>query len=306
TAAEDIVLWDVATQTKLARLTHDREVWGMAFSPDSKWLVSSHEDGALIVWDVAERERVANFNEHNAPVRSVAFSRDGKRLASASEDRSIIVWGVGSGEKQATLIGHETRVTALAFSPDAKQLASTDQDGVTILWDLESRQPRWQFDGLVLNLSTHRREKWSAYCLDFSPDGRFIATSVGVLDTSDGRLLIETRDVIALAKSQGLTGPDSPASVYGVAFSPDGKRVAFAITDAQFIYVLDTERWQMVESLTLTSVLPASLSFSPDGRYLAAGDSGGAVLLLEASPLRERTVLGRHSARVKSVAFSPD
>jgi len=306
TAAEDIVLWDVATQTKLARLTHDREVWGMAFSPDSKWLVSSHEDGALIVWDVAERERVANFNEHNAPVRSVAFSRDGKRLASASEDRSIIVWGVGSGEKQATLIGHETRVTALAFSPDAKQLASTDQDGVTILWDLESRQPRWQFDGLVLNLSTHRREKWSAYCLDFSPDGRFIATSVGVLDTSDGRLLIETRDVIALAKSQGLTGPDSPASVYGVAFSPDGERVAFAITDAQFIYVLDTERWQMVESLTLTSVLPASLSFSPDGRYLAAGDSGGGVLLLEASPLRERTVLGRHSARVKSVAFSPD
>ncbi len=305
-AAEDIVLWDVATQTKLARLTHDREVWGLAFSPDGKWLVSSHEDGGLMLWDAAEREPVANFNEHSAAVRSLVFSPDGKRLASASEDRSIIVWLVESGEKEATLIEHDTRVTALTFSPDGKQLASADQDGVTILWDIESRQPRWRFDGMYFDDFYQKRVRWPSYCLAFSPDGRFIASSSGVLDSASGRLMIETDDVVALAKRQGLTSPESPAAVYGAAFSPSGERVAFAVTDARFIYVLDTETWQLVESLTLKSALPNSLSFSPDGRYLAAGEIGGEVLLLEANPLREIAVLGRHSARVKSIDFSPD
>ena len=306
TAAEDIVLWDAATQTKRARMTHDREVWGLAFSPDGKWLVSSHEDGALMLWDAAEREPVANFNEHSAAVRSLAFSPDGKRLASASEDRSIIVWLVESGEKEATLIEHDTRVTALTFSPDGNQLASADQDGVTILWDIDRRQPLWKFDGTYFDDFYQRRERGPAYCLAFSPDGRFIATSLGVLDSAAGRLLIETDNVVAVAKSQGLTSPDSPASIYGAAFSPGSERVAFAMTDARFIYVLDTEAWQLVDSFEFGSALPHSLRFSPDGNYVAAGELGGAVLLLETSPLRELAVLGRHSARVKSIDFSPD
>lgn len=305
-AAEDIVLWDVATQTKLARLTHDREVWGLAFSPDGKWLVSSHEDGALMLWDAAEREPVANFNEHSAAVRSLVFSPDGKQLASASEDRSIIVWLVESGEKEATLIGHDTRVTALTFSPDGKQLASADQDGVTILWDIESRQPRWKFGGMYFDDYYQEGMRWPAYCLAFSPNGRFIAASIGVLDSASGTLLIETDDVVALAKREGLTSSDSPTTVYGAAFSPSGERAAFAIPDARFIFVLDTETWQLVDSLKLSSALPNSLRFSPDGKHLAAGESGGGVLLLEPSPLREVAVLGRHSARVKSIDFSPD
>jgi WD40 repeat protein len=306
TAAEDIVLWDVATQKKLARLTHDREVWGLAFSPDGKWLVSSHEDGAVVLWDAVEREPVANFNEHSAAVRSLAFSPDGKRLASASEDRSIIVWDVASGEKEGALIEHQTRVTALAFSPDGKQVASADQDGVIILWDLETRRPRWKFDGMYFDDFYQKPAKWPAYCLAFSPDGRFLASSVGVLDSATGHLMIETDDVVALAKRQGLTSSNSPTTVYGAAFSPGGDRAAFAIPDARFVYVLNTETWQLVDSLKLNSALPNSLRFSPDGKYLAAGELGGGVLLLEASPLREVAVIGRHSARVKSIDFSPD
>src|SRR5260370_27067416 len=77
TGADDIILWDAKTQTKLARLEHTAIVWSLAFSPDGRWLVSTHGDGAILVWDVKERRLTAIFNEHGAPVRAGAFSSDG-------------------------------------------------------------------------------------------------------------------------------------------------------------------------------------------------------------------------------------
>ncbi|MCA1606828.1 MAG: serine/threonine protein kinase, partial [Acidobacteria bacterium] len=61
TAAERVLLWDVATLTKLLPLEYESIVWSVAFSPDGRWLVSTHGDGAILVWDVAERELVANL-----------------------------------------------------------------------------------------------------------------------------------------------------------------------------------------------------------------------------------------------------
>ena len=113
TGAEDTVLWNVETRQLLARLEHQSIVWSLAFSPDGQSLVSSHGDGAILLWDVATRDRVANFNEHSQPVRSVRFSASGKRICSGSEDRSVIVWNADSGRKEAVLTddGHGTRVT---------------------------------------------------------------------------------------------------------------------------------------------------------------------------------------------------
>src|SRR5262249_41744684 len=48
------------------------------------------------------------------------------------------------------------------------------------------------------------------------------------------------------------------------------------------------------------------VSFSPDGEWLVTGEDQGTVRLWSARPLRQVAELGRHKARVKSVAFSPD
>ena len=115
TGAEVIVLWDTATQTKFVRLEHTAIVWNAEFSPDGRWLVSTHGDGSILIWDVQGRERIANLNEHSGPVRAVAFSRDGRQLASGSDDKSIIIWNAESGRKEDVLLGHSTRVTGHGF-----------------------------------------------------------------------------------------------------------------------------------------------------------------------------------------------
>jgi len=281
-AAEDILLWDAKTQQKIARFEYSSIVWSVAFSPDGRWLVSSHGDGAVLIWDVVERECVANLNEHSGAVRAVAFSPDGRTVASGGEDRSVTLWDARSGRKQAVLDQHHTRVTAVSFARDTGAFASADRDGLVILWDLARRLPRVVIDP----------PQTSILCLALSPDGRRLATSKGIY-TADGRLLVDF-DSLKNAKQ-----------VYGVAFASNGRRVA-SVTDGGWVAVWDAVAGRLIDAKQVPNTSQISASLSADGRWLATGEDEGAVRLWSVSPLRQVAVLGRHAARVKSVAFSPD
>jgi WD40 repeat protein len=278
TGAENIALWDVATRTKLLRFEYSASVWSLTFSPDGRWLISTHEDGAILVWDVNEREQEANFNEHSAPVRKVEFSSNGRWLASASEDRSVILWDLEMKKKVAVLEGHSMRVTALALSPDGRSVASSDYNRSLIIWDISERRPRWSS-----YIGTN-------YCLTYSPDGRWIATSSRVLDSNNG--------IEVLRYGQNM---------YGIAFSADGRRLASVTPDnGGEIFIWDTEKWKLLKKLQPGNTKLLNASFSPDGKLLATGDEEGRVQLWTTEPLAHVALLGRHNGRVKSVAFSTD
>ncbi len=284
-AADDIVLWDVATQRKIARFEHPAIVWSVAFSPDGRWLISSHGDGAVLIWDVAERKRLANLNGHSGAVRAVAFTPDGRRVASGGEDQTVIVWDLQDGRKTAVLIGHQTRVTGVSFGPTSNQFASGDQDGNVMVWDIDQRSQR-----RVIK----RPYALPAYCVAISPDGRVVASTLGMFAFADGRRLLPFFD-------DGWRF----GHVYGVAFSADSRRLAAATTSGS-VLLWDTAGRQMIGRAEASQTPQITVSLSPDGRWLASGDDDGIVRLWSTAPLRRVAILGRHAARVKSVAFSPD
>ena len=283
TAAERVILWDAATFTKIVPLEYESIVWSVGFSPDGQWLVSTHGDGAILVWDAARRERVANLREHSGGVRAVAYSPDGKRVATASEDQSVIVWDAQRGQKEAVLVGHQTRVTAVKFSPDNQWLASVGQDGSVIRWNLQQRKPQ-------LTLRSSQAIDYS-YCVAISPNGRWIATTHGVYDADSG---------VRAVRLVGEWG-----TIYGTAFTPDGRGLV-TVTDRGNVVLWDTQTWQLVEQQHWAETPLVTLSLSRDGRYLTTGEDGKYVRFGTVEPLGHVAVLGRHDARVKSVAFSPD
>ena len=282
TGSDDVILWDAATMTKLARFEYDAVVWNVSFSPDGRWLVSTYGDGAVVVWDVKTRKRVANLNGPAAAVRGIAWSHDGKQIASASEDFSVIIWSAETGRKESVLLGPASRLTGVAFSPNGKQVISSAFDRELTTWDLGDQQLQTYDAGYAI------------YCVGYSRDNRWIATTTGVFDASDRRLIVDFSDVVGAEAKQ----------MYGVAFSDDGRWLV-GVSPAGYLSVLQTQTWRLVNQIKLDSQL-VTISFSPDSKHFVTGEDEGAVRLWEVEPLRQVAVIGRHSSRIKSVAFSPN
>jgi WD40 repeat protein/tRNA A-37 threonylcarbamoyl transferase component Bud32 len=113
--------------------------------------------------------------------------------------------------------------------------------------------------------------------------------------------------------------PGGRVGAWGVAFSPDGKRLASA---SRPLRVWDTASGREILSLDVKEpgigFMFLSVAFSPDGTRLAAGFQGSSVLMVwDATTGRELLTLGRlpdpvtgwalvHGPDIWSVAFSPD
>src|SRR5262249_52489850 len=90
-----VKLWDVATGKERTLKGHVSDVWGVAFTPDGKTLVSGDGDwnrpGDVKLWDLdAGKERAAL--KHSGEVLAVAGAGAGKRLAGGGWDKTARRW----------------------------------------------------------------------------------------------------------------------------------------------------------------------------------------------------------------------
>jgi WD40 repeat protein len=144
--------------------------------------------------------------------------------------------------------------------------------------------------------------------LAFSPDGKHLASGGGgrrnpLGGTSFGaNTPAETKmwDFQTGQEVFSILGKGVEETVFGLAFSPDGKRLASANK------VRDAESGRELFSMAVGRGWGRSVAFSPDGKYLAAGAGMGPsneVKLFNAQTGEEiRTLAGGGSG----VAFSPD
>ncbi|MFO1433116.1 MAG: WD40 repeat domain-containing protein [Candidatus Competibacteraceae bacterium] len=142
---------------------HDGHVNSVAFDSSGKRLVSTGDDGAVRLWDLASWPPVLQqeFPKAGDMVIWVAFSPDGNHIASVGRDYVVHILNARNGQEEQALIGHEQTVLRVAFSPDGGQVATVSADATVRFWDLTAGtalftlrlptnsgypEPLWDFD----------------------------------------------------------------------------------------------------------------------------------------------------------------
>jgi WD40 repeat protein len=96
----------------------------VAFSPDSRRIVTGSQDKTAKVWDAATGQELLTLKGHTGGVRSVAFSPDGTRIVTGSDDRTAKLWDAVTGLEAFTFKEHVTSVWSVAFSHDGTRIVT--------------------------------------------------------------------------------------------------------------------------------------------------------------------------------------
>jgi WD40 repeat protein/serine/threonine protein kinase len=304
----EVKVWDVRTRQELLTFPgHSRPVESVAFSPDGRRIASAAwgagildlAEPEVLIWDAQTGRELYRLRGHSAGVRCLAFSPDGQRLATGSVDHTIKLWDVQTGREALTLRGHFDSVCDVAFRPDGYQLVSASHDRTVRVWD--ATPPEGTPDPGCLTL---RGPGAGVNAVAFHPKDRRLVASTG----TDGT--VRLWDV---GKGEQVRTLRAHADVvWGLAFSPDGGRLAAAgggdQKSAKNVTVWDTTTWHEVPRSPLAA--PSGLrtvAFSPDGRLLAAaGMASSPVAVWDLATGTQTAALHGHTWVVWQVAFRPD
>jgi WD40 repeat protein len=308
-----------------------------AYSPDGKFLATVGDDCTLRLWNPATGAEVRPAGGHNGYVSCVAFLSDNETLVSGGWDQHIRMWEARTGKE---LRQHERKgvVTAVDLSPDGKLLASSGGhlDHAIYLYDvatgkvvhkIEGTESFWSIhfsaDGKRLTAATYGQVlvwetgKWAllhridvpagdhVFVLAVSPDAATIAVANAVHNTPTEH--VELVDVATGKRIHKLKW--SGYQVAGMAFSPDGKRLAaggsFDEPDIGW-WDLATGKFHALEA-DLRGTFYA-IAFSPDGRLLASAGWNNAVdpavCLWDTKTGKVVARLPGHTSGVAGLAFS--
>ena len=182
------------------------------FSPDGRTLYTAGYDGSVIVWDLEAHagsgkpsvtprkptaprpdrpsspsgsmfavsprpDRVSLWNAVTRTpigpalrgpvgyVTDIAFSPDGKLIA-ATGRRHAVIWDTATRKTIRVLPVGDHGASAVSFSPDGLTVAIGRSDSIVALYDLRTGRQTGKLVGY-----------WSITDLDFSPDGKLLATA---------------------------------------------------------------------------------------------------------------------------------
>jgi WD40 repeat protein len=258
----------------------------IVFAADGKSLISVGADRTVRRWD---RETGKYLDERllELPGKesvAVSLSPDGKVAALWKwSQQPVGIFEVATGKKLGAITAPEGGFYRLAVGPGGKAVVTSSPSGnkhVLRLWDTAS--------GAARVLLEHNRH---AEHLQFSADGNVVGAvsldgDLRLWDVSSGKLLHTLK-----------------TDAQGFAFSADGKWVAAGVK-ANTVKLWDAARGtEQAQLQTAEPLFMSYLTFSPDGKRLAAGGPHG----IRIWDVEARKELHRFAdLSVSSLTFAPD
>lgn len=265
----------------------------VAFSPDSKILLSGSKDGSVLSWEVNEGFRQINkMRISDASVSALSFNSSGDEFATGTY-RKLSIYRTADFKKQKSKRkAHETFIESVDFSVDDKYIVSSS-------WKLHALT-LWTANDLK-RVRNFAESVWTDDAL-FSNDGKYVlsanhSSNVKVWDVATGniirtfaghedwiyalKLTSDQQTLITGSFDKTLklwdfqsgriinTLQGHTEGVYLLALTPDNNYLLSYALDFN-LKIWDIKTGVEVGSFkTLSKVM--GMAVSPDGMYLAAG-----------------------------------
>jgi WD40 repeat protein len=117
---------------------HQGTVLGIAFSSDSRRVVTACEDGKVRLWSAPDWKLLETLSGHQGPVHWAEFSPNAALVASAGEDKTVRIWSAEAGKLEQTLSESQAPVLTVAFSPNGEYVAASTENAV-LVWKRAAR-----------------------------------------------------------------------------------------------------------------------------------------------------------------------
>jgi WD40 repeat protein len=303
--AQIVRLFDVSTGLPVGPvLEHKNTVFGAAFSPDGRMLVTGSTDNTLRLWAVPGGELLDRPLDLHRPVKLVAFAPDGRSLVTQDGDL-VRLWALPEEGVPMTRLPLDGKNSFAALSPDGTLTIPT---GFTFT-------PRALRSTRAYRVATGR-PAGAPICPEgrivdaaFSPDGQSVATLGARHGPSP-----EGQEVVVWDWSNGqerwrMALPSEPRSL---AYHPDGRRLAVLCGGGELL-LFDPDdgrealRWRAHDPEPAHHwVNNGEVIFSPDGRSVLTWGMGNDVRVWEADTGQPRYRPISHRDKCHDVQFSPD
>ncbi|RMG90346.1 MAG: WD40 repeat domain-containing protein, partial [Chloroflexi bacterium] len=324
------------TTNEVRRLEgHADAIWGLDFDATAERLLSSSEDGSIILWDVSSGEVInrchpnPDSDEYNA-AWDVVFTPNGQQALVGYEDFSMRLWDLENCQLIHRFVGHTNRIWSVDVSPDGKLALSASYDSVVRLWDVKSGEvlrPYFGHDSAVFDA-------------EFTSDGlHFLSlggdTTLRYWDIENGAeemrvkphaarittvLTLDDNQVISVShdgtvKITDVTTGDVQAlpvnfsAVYAAAMSPDGQYLLIggdaADESAPNLILWNFSTEEAIELKGHSDGVYA-VTFSADGQFAFSGGDDTQIIQWNVADGTQVNVFNGAESRIRSLATNPD
>jgi WD40 repeat protein len=232
---------------------HTNVVSSLAFSPNSRYLVSASQDNNAIIWDINKQQQLHTLKGHTNHIYASAFTPDSKRVVTGSDDHSLRLWRVSNGELIAKLQGHSDDVSAVAISPQDGTIASGSYDHTIRLWNGKT--------GRFIKTLTNQGTQVGS--LSFSPDGGYLVSGVAQGEVCHVWSYPSGKKIVTYQEHDNV--------VIATAISPNGRWVATGGGNDKAIHIWNLRDGTLKQRLRGVGASTWSVGFSRDGKQMGWG-----------------------------------
>ncbi|XP_072942418.1 guanine nucleotide-binding protein subunit beta-5 [Epargyreus clarus] len=275
---------------------HQGKVLCSDWSPDKRHIVSSSQDGKVIVWDAFTATKEHTISMPSTWVMACAYAPSGSMVAAGGLDNKVTVFPLGGAAddepaaRKRTVATHTSYMSCCLFPNTDRQILTGSGDGTCALWDVESGQ-------LLQSFQAHAAD---VMALDLAP------SELGDTFVSGGcdRAVL----VWDMRSGHAVQAFDTHLSdVNSVKFHPSGDSIASG-SDDSCCRLFDLRADREIARYSKESMLFGvnGVDWSVSGRLLFAGYSDYTACSWDALRGQRLGLLLGHEHRVARLQLAPD